>query len=243
MSRQSSDGVPVVKPRRGRITAAYETLRQLILTHQLSPGTLLVETRLAARIGHTRGSLRAALQRLEQEGFVYSTDLGTYNRRVVAPLTVDDMEEVFSLIGSLEGMAARSVAGLPSKERGALAAHLDKLNVAMLKAVSNDRSDPQAGCELDSQFHRKMVNAVAGNRLRVHYEAATPHVERYRNIYAAHINTQLRISYDEHTAITRTLLLGSPLEAELVVECHWRNAAERFRAVITEMGERGVAVF
>ena len=223
----------------GRVAEAYDTVRHLILSHQLAPGTSIVETQLAGEISHTRVTLRAALQRLEHEGFVHSRSLGTYRRRIVAPLTVVDMEDVFSLIGALEGVAARRVASLGEEGRRRLVTKLEDVNAAMLAELESDSSGAGRASELDAGFHRTLVEEAAGDHIRLSYGAAAPHVERYRNVYAMRIVQQLRTSYDEHHAICASILVGGGVESQLVVERHWENAADRLRNVITEMGERG----
>ncbi|MDF3041085.1 MAG: GntR family transcriptional regulator, partial [Thermomicrobiales bacterium] len=45
-------------------------LREAIISGQLKPGQPLIQSRLAAQFGVSRGPLREALNRLEEEGFV-----------------------------------------------------------------------------------------------------------------------------------------------------------------------------
>ena len=56
---------------RQEVTAlAYGRLRELIVSGRLAPGAPLIETDLSKRLGVSRTPVRAALQRLQQEGFV-----------------------------------------------------------------------------------------------------------------------------------------------------------------------------
>ncbi|MFB6240160.1 MAG: GntR family transcriptional regulator, partial [Gemmatimonadota bacterium] len=50
----------------------YTRLRELIVRGQLAPGSRIIETDVAERLGVSRTPVRSALQRLEQEGFIES---------------------------------------------------------------------------------------------------------------------------------------------------------------------------
>lgn len=54
----------------------YGTLRDLIVWSRLAPGTWIVETEVARRLGTSRARVRSALQRLQQEGYVLAPDDG-----------------------------------------------------------------------------------------------------------------------------------------------------------------------
>ena len=53
-----------------RGTQAYEHLRELIVLGRLAPGSRLIETEIADRLGLSRTPIRSALQRLMQEGYI-----------------------------------------------------------------------------------------------------------------------------------------------------------------------------
>lgn len=79
---------------------AYEVLRDMILQGTLSPGTKLVEEKLATDLNVSRTPIRESIRRLEQEGLVV-------NKRVVK-LTETDLRNTFELRKLLEGHAAQS---------------------------------------------------------------------------------------------------------------------------------------
>ena len=88
-------------------TLVCDELRRLIITGELSPGTRLVEDRLALRLAVSRNHVREALQTLATEGFVAITP-----RRgaVVAQITGEQAEELFDVRMALESLAARTAA-------------------------------------------------------------------------------------------------------------------------------------
>src|SRR5678815_4130167 len=92
--------------KRARPQEVYEQLRALIIDGRLAPGTRLVETDVASRLGVSRTPVSGALQRLQQEGYVVDSPTLQQTRPTVAPLTSEDAHELFLLVGALEGLAA-----------------------------------------------------------------------------------------------------------------------------------------
>ena len=81
---------------------ALEQLQELIVTGELEPGSKLLETQIASRLGGSRATLREAMARLNEVGLlVYHPYRGTY----VRGLYVSDLEEIFSFRTGLEKMA------------------------------------------------------------------------------------------------------------------------------------------
>ena len=81
---------------------ALEQLQELIVTGELEPGSKLLETQIASRLGVSRATLREAMARLNEVGLlVYHPYRGTY----VRGLYVSDLEEIFSFRTGLEKMA------------------------------------------------------------------------------------------------------------------------------------------
>lgn len=103
-----------VSPRAGsrsdggsQVEYALLSLREMLLTGELSPGERIAEIPLAARLGVSRTPLRLALERLQHEGLAESWPSGGF---VVRSFTVADIEDAIELRGVLEGCAARRAA-------------------------------------------------------------------------------------------------------------------------------------
>ena len=216
----------------------YERLRALIIDGRLAPGTRLVETDIASRLGVSRTPVRGALQRLQQEGYVVDSPTLRQTRPTVAPLTSDDAHELFVLVGALEGLAAaRAALGTPA-ERTALATELAEINDAFRSAATASRPDHGRIFELDERFHRCYMQA-AGRRVRSLHDTVKPQAERYERLYVSMLTPELHTSVVEHRAIIRAIRAGDAPAAQAAVETNWRNAAERLTAVVTATGERG----
>ena len=216
----------------------YERLRALIIDGRLAPGTRVVETDVATRLGVSRTPVRGALQRLQQEGYVLDSPTLRQTRPTVAPLTSDDAHELFVLVGALEGLAAsRAALGTPA-ERTALATELTDINDAFRAAAAAPRPDHGRIFELDERFHRCYMKA-AGRRVRSLHDTVKPQAERYERLYVSMLTSELHTSVVEHRAIIRAIRAGDAPAAQAAVETNWRNAAERLAAVVTATGERG----
>ena len=231
-------------PRRKRsdaVTKAYEGLRDLIVRGTISPGTPLIERRMAELVGVSRTTARNALQRLTCEGFVTISEIGaSYSRFFVDPLTVSNMEECYYVFGSLDGIAARGASQLPLEERRRIAQRVRSLAAEHLEAGTGLNPHVEQIQEKDALLHRTYVEAGGGPRLLYQYSLLRPHVERYGRFYATALIRELPLEvFPEHNAIADALESGDPDAAEGAAVANWRNASVRFAGVMREWGERG----
>src|SRR5690606_3496565 len=93
--------------RNDRVSQAYRQLRELIIWGRLAPGTRIIETDVAARLGVSRTPVRSALQRLQQEGYIVASGTGQQSRLAVAPLTREDARELFAIVAEVEALGAQ----------------------------------------------------------------------------------------------------------------------------------------
>ena len=84
--------------------SVYERLKRAIIQGDFSPGSRVVESRLAAALGISRTPVREAIHKLEREGLLRQEPKGGF---FVAGLTLDDIEETFGIRSVLESYAAR----------------------------------------------------------------------------------------------------------------------------------------
>ena len=226
-------------PRKEATASAYQEVRDLIVSGRLAPGAPLVEAELSQRLGVSRTPVRAALQRLQQEGFVTSARAGTMLRAMVAPLTGDDMREVFLLVGALESAAARLAAGLDQTRRGALADRLERTAAELRDAAAARPPDLVRAHDLHVSFHRTCSEAAAGPRLISELDVLQPQAERYQRVYTSAIVQASDEAAREHAAITEAIRAADLDGAERAVAHNWRASAERYSQVVTILGERG----
>ncbi|MFB6240855.1 MAG: GntR family transcriptional regulator [Gemmatimonadota bacterium] len=237
---QRADGRLVASAAEDDSNSTYFRLRDLIVDGSLAPGARIVESRLAERLEVSRRSLRLALQRLEQEGFLERDDrTGRRSRPVVSPLTRSDGRELFDLLGALEGLAARRAARLPGSHRHKLVDTLQSLNRALQPESDEGRPSPDTCLDLDAEFHRTLVEASAGPRLRRLHRAFHPQAERYGRFYLSPRTEAVDRPGGEHEPILDTIRVGDAEAAEAAAERCWRRTGRRMGQRIAQAGERG----
>lgn len=138
---------------RTREQLVYDHLRQAIVHGQWGPDDPIVASRIAGQLGVSRITIANALKRLAGEGFVRLTP---HKEAFVAPLSSDDVEEIYTMRAALEGeivvFAARCVTAA---------------DVAALRAANRELADRAAGDDvaavraLDHAFHARL-RAIAG---------------------------------------------------------------------------------
>jgi DNA-binding GntR family transcriptional regulator len=127
----------------------YDYLRLAIIRADLQPGEKLVELDIAAQMGTSQGPVREALQRLERDGLV---ERQARSATFVAPISMDEMYELFSIRSVIEGFAVQRTA---RKISAGQCAELSELIEKMARAGSNKEIIPLA--EYDMLFHRRLV--------------------------------------------------------------------------------------
>lgn len=224
---------------RDRTTRTYERLRELIVQGRLAPGSRVIESDVADRLGVSRTPIRASLQRLEQEGFILRGGNGQQWRPTVAPLTRQDAKELFEMTGQLEGLAARYACALPGAIHERMVEDLRRNNHALLVLAESKDPDPMRYWPLDESFHRTYVEAASGPRLLGLHDSFRHQVERYGRVYTLMLPDKAETSYREHAVIVETIATRDPDGAQAAVERNWRGAAMRLGEVIDHIGERG----
>lgn len=221
------------------VKTAFEAVRELIVHGRLAPGSWIIESELAARLGVSRTPVRAALQWLQKEGYVVANGTGTKSRMTVAPLTREDARELYAIVGHIEGLAGRRTAALDRKLRMELVAALKKINQQLAETGGPETTGPNRFFELDAKVHNTVFEAGAGARLRAIYEAIKPQTERYWRLYSSSITGGVHESVVEHDEIIAAIAKGDPDRVERALQTNWTNGAERLATVISMFGERG----
>lgn len=206
---------------------------------KLSPRTWIVEGDLARHLGMSRTPVRGALQWLQREGYVHIQHNVSKSRMFVAPLTRDDANELYSIIGRLEGLAGRRASALPSEDRLAAVARLTAINQKLREIKRSPSEGTGSICDLDRDFHRIIIAWGAGPRLSALHSAIERQAERYWRLYASSIVDDLHLSIEEHEQIISALADGDHDRLELSLRQNWENGAEPLARVIAAFGERG----
>ena len=124
---------------------AYDQLKKLIQEGDYPPGTFLSERRLARGLGMSKTPIRAALTRLDIEGFVaVSPQQGI----VVREPSLREIVDMFDIRAALESFVVRSIAGKLSAPQAA------RLRKNLREQAGRARAGDGPGLtRLDADFH------------------------------------------------------------------------------------------
>ncbi|MFE3459202.1 GntR family transcriptional regulator [Nocardiopsis aegyptia] len=198
-------------------------LRRLIVTGRYAPGTSLVEGHLAEQFNLSRGPIRDAIKILASEGLIDT------NRRsaTVVGLDGEDIDELFSLRGSLERLALEI--GL-QRDRSALSKGLRGPLRQMREA--REARDPDAFTAADVRFHSVFYDVAGHRRLADVWSQYRPTIEvlllasneRYED---------LGPSVAAHEVLAELIESGDPEAVFEELHGHLDNARLRLRAPYT----------
>jgi GntR family transcriptional regulator, rspAB operon transcriptional repressor len=198
---------------RGRQAApqVFERLREAILSLELTPGTTLSRTTLAAQFGVSSTPIRDALMRLEEEGLV---DVFPQHATVVSPIDLTLAQQAHFLRRSLELEIVRSLALNPDPR---LVARLKGI-VAQQQALM-EANDLQAFEAADQDFHRNLYEAAQMHDLWLLVRSRSGHIDRLRRLY---LPTPGKIEgiVRHHRLIVQAIANGKPDEAQQHLRDH-----------------------
>lgn len=224
---------PIRTLRGASATEAFRAIRGLILNGSLAAGDRLVETDLAERLGLSRTPVRAALQRLREEGYAREKEGQRQSRLFVSTLSTEDASELYYLLGEVDGIAAHFAAALSAEPRRALVARLRELNARLRDAAGGGRPDGEVYYTLDVDFHGAYHQAAGRPRIQALVNAIRPQAERYVRAYT-HVFASAEIprSAAEHDRIVAAIERGDSEAAHEAARVNYRNAALRLSKVI-----------
>lgn len=134
------------------------SIREAILGGKLEPGARLQEEKLASTLNVSRGPVREAIVQLEREGLVLVyRNRGTF----VARLSLEDLEEVYSLRRAIEPLAVQRA--IHYAEPAQL--HELQMLVNKMAEYSAQGISEQKAAELDLRFHDVIYQASKHRRL------------------------------------------------------------------------------
>jgi DNA-binding GntR family transcriptional regulator len=189
---------------------ARKAVLEWILDGTLPPGSDVNEASLAASLGVSRTPLREALLALEQDGFLVS-ETGRGFR--VVPLTERDVEEIYPMLWTLEGLAVRDGANLTAERKRRLTA----INRELEAAASN----PEAAMKLDREWHDTLLQGSENRRLRDVIAGLKDLARRYELAYMRHAGKVI-LSGRQHRGILVALDGGNIERALALLKENWR---------------------
>jgi DNA-binding GntR family transcriptional regulator len=197
-------------------------IRDVILSGGLQPGDRVGEAEIANSLQVSRGPVREALVRLEQEGLV---TIERHRGATVVDFTRKDVVELATLRGALEQLA------MEEATRSATAADLESLeDVVDQMRAARQRGADEMLVRLDVAFHDTVYRAAHHDRL---YAAWT--TIRSQVALALLRRRVVNLDYpelvvEEHAALAANLAERNTDEAKAQVAAHIAGAYSRLLA-------------
>lgn len=238
MSEKNSNGNTTGKRAAEEI---YEVLRQRILSGELTPGDRLPSERaLMVELQRSRPTIREALRRLEQGGYI-TTAQGT-NGAVVCQPSLQAAEEPLQDMIRLGGVTLKEVSEYRQNNDSIIAAWAAKRataeDVAALETcVAQQESAIENFArfvELDVQFHSALAHA-SGNQVAVIVTEVLAGVEReillnkLQSLVTSERETMCRVILKQHLEILEAIRRGDSRGARAAMTVHTRSAGRDLR--------------
>jgi DNA-binding GntR family transcriptional regulator len=198
---------------------AYNYLRDAIVSHEISPGSAIIEQEISDRLQISRTPIREAMKQLEGDGLILSVPArGSF----VSEISIQDVNEIFDLRLALEVLALKAAITRITADEVA------ELEV-LFKGLSGKCSHDQF-YESDRRLH-DLITHNSGNRRLVRFIAnLNTQIERFR--YAAALKPErLKYSRREHETILRHIKAKDLEKAEASLVEHINNVKASVIAV------------
>jgi len=207
--------------------SSYDLLREAIVRGDIAPEARLVESEISTNFKMSRGAVRTALIRLEEEGLVVREP---HRGARVRKVSDDEAVEILQVRAVLEGLAVRLTAERiddagAKRLRALLERHRGLLEGGDLLGASDANADLHAAL-LELSGHgtaRRLIRAL--NSQTVRYQ--------YRTIL---IPGRPAASVAEHTAIVEAVVDGRADEAEAAMRSHLFNVAQAVQRAVLPGG-------
>jgi len=195
----------------------FEVVKEKILMGVLKPGDALIETKLSEELGVSRTPIREAIRQLELEGLVYTIP---HKGAIVAGVSTQDIEDIYTIRMLLDGLAARLAAIKLNQEEE------DELTeIITLMELYTQRKDVARVMKTDSRFHELIYRASKSKPLEHVLSTFHSYVIRAR-VTSFETPGRLESAYEEHKKIYEAIIKRNADLAEEYAKKHVANAAK-----------------
>jgi len=210
---------------------AYRELKDRILTMKLRPGDTIAEASLADELGVSRTPVRAAINRLEQEGLIQSEK----RRKRVYILTIHEVQEIFDLKIAIEARVARLAAergrDAHKREMQDILERMHQFSQNEFNRLNHDHALIQEWLVIDRSFHH-LLFSMAQNR-RAEQMVDNLNIQWHRlQLGILAMEGRLRQNVEEHVAIGDAVAAGEAEKAESLMIDHFEKLHHTIRSIM-----------
>jgi DNA-binding GntR family transcriptional regulator len=191
---------------------AYAAIKRFILDGDLAAGAFLAERQLAGQLRMSKTPVRAALQRLEAEGFV---TISPQQGIIIRDLTVHEIADYYEIRAALETYVVRALAG------HLIAGQRDRLEENLrAQAALRGRDDGLRAAALDTEFHTLFCEFLGNQEILKVMAQLRAKIQRVITRVFQLNAGRFASSYEEHRAIADAVIKGDAVLAARLVEEH-----------------------
>lgn len=201
-------------------------LRQRIVRGELAPGERITEEALAEEFAVSRGPVRDALTQLSFEKLV---DIRRPRGVFVVGLSVDDVDQLYSLRGALEQLALSRASRVADDARWRPMA-----DAVRRMAAAADAGDHPAFVAADLDFHTEIYRLADHPRLEGVWSQYLPTFTALLDVTINH-DSDLHDSASDHVLLMNVMRGGDGDEATAVLTAHLDGARDR---MLSELAAR-----
>lgn len=209
---------------------AYDELSTRFSNCLYAPGTFLSERQLAAELGMSKTPVKAALERLEMEGFI---TVSPQSGIVVRELGDIEIADIYEIRIALEGYAVKAIAGRITEPQ------LEEWS-ATLSAMKGIANQPQKNhlqvVELDDRFHSLPIKFLGNAQILQTMKQLSVKNKMVINSVFSVLPDRAGQSLQEHRQIVAAVSAGDGPGAGQLMEAHIRVGHEILRTARKNRG-------
>lgn len=198
------------------VEQVFRDIRKRILKLELEPGQKISENQMSDEYGVSRSIIRSVFTRLSQlELLTVYPQRGTY----VSLIDLNYIEDLLVLRTAVEKEVIYEIfKNIKEKDRLTLVKELEN-NLELQEQCRNTEEYSKTFREMDSIFHKTMIDSVKRYRLVEILSNPMLHIVRWRNFDVA-LSHRITELIDEHKAIVNAIKEGDLNKSQQAMENH-----------------------
>ncbi|WP_171038063.1 GntR family transcriptional regulator [Aquibacillus sediminis] len=202
----------------------YFEIKQKIIEGLLKPNQSINEESLASELDISRTPIREALQRLEMQELVIRLPNG---RLKVAPISIQEVEELFNVRSLLEGLVTRE-ATIQATDKD-----MEKLKQYTQLIVDASEADQRVDVvNFGSEFHNYLYQISRNQTATKILNQLNDRVSRYRRLAPTKDNKRSQQAAEEHKKLFEAIANRNHDQAEKLMREHIHNSLNAAKSSI-----------
>ncbi len=196
--------------------AIVKKIKDAIIRGKWTQGERIVEAQLCRELDVGRSKVRDALRQLDQDGFI---DLIPNTGAVVRKLSQRDIAQIYDMMGTLEGLAARVATPMMPEET------IAKLEELMTEMEENRENKFQLW-QNNFAFHN-LLSSSSNNPWLINFMTNIRAQTHRMSLQSFYPEEQVKATLKEHRAIVKAIKERKPQRVESLIRKHYHDAKSR----------------